>query len=157
MAAVEPAPRLTLWTAAWAGRVAEVQRLLADDADIEEPGGSTVRGWTALHVSVIMGNEAVVKQLLEWAPLELETGCAVRLKGLVSKPHLNGVTGNVTGFDEATSRFGVRLNSGEHFGEHVSVMRHGSNAAFLFLPAALSLAFRPMASWPPLGLPARSG
>jgi len=111
----------------------EVRRLLDEGADVAATDPS---GKTALHVSVTMGNEAVVKQLLEWAPLELETGCAVRLKGLVSKPHLNGVTGNVTGFDEATSRFGVRLKSGGHFGEHVSVMRHGSNAAFIFSPVA---------------------
>jgi hypothetical protein len=93
------------------GHLAVMALLLDRGADImaTEP-----KGYTALHFCASQGFDAACTMLIEWAPLELEVGRQVRIKGLVSRADLNGETGKVTCFDPSTSRFGVRLKSGQH-------------------------------------------
>ncbi|KAJ1479557.1 ankyrin repeat-containing domain protein, partial [Baffinella frigidus] len=51
-----------LWTAARAGRIEKVRKLLADGADIEEKGGE---GTSALFEATTKGFETIARLLLE--------------------------------------------------------------------------------------------
>ncbi|KAJ1471057.1 ankyrin repeat-containing domain protein [Baffinella frigidus] len=97
--------------AARAGKHAVVQVLLDAGADVSPLDDAKS---TPLHSAAQEGHATVARLLLQWAPLELEIGRAVRLKGLVSRADINGERGHVTGFTPETSRFGVRLKSGQN-------------------------------------------
>lgn len=113
-----------LFDAAHLGNAAEMRRLLDEGADLFK---TDRYGQTPLHVAVGMGHEAVVKLLLDFSPLELENGQDVRIEGLVTRPDLNGETGKVTGFDESTSRFGVRFKSGQNLAVNAARIPDGAD------------------------------
>ena len=95
------------------GRHEASQMLLGAGADVEAKQCDL---FTPLHYAAQKGHAAVAQVLVEWSPPAnaIGRGSRVRLKGLVSRADLNGKTGTVSSFDEATTRFGVRLTSGEN-------------------------------------------
>ena len=105
------------WTAlhfaAENGRHEISQMLLDAGADV---GAKQDDLFTPLHFAAQQGHAELAQVLVEWSPLAITIGrgSRVRLKGLVSRADLNGKTGTVSSFDEATTRLGVRLTSGEN-------------------------------------------
>jgi len=87
--------------------VAVAKMLLDAKADVS---AEDKQGEQALHAAAAFGHSASVHLLLEWSPLELGI---VRLHGLVVRADINGETGKVTSFDQSTSRFTMRLKSGQ--------------------------------------------
>ena len=63
----EPLRYPTLWKAAYGGRTEMVRQLLADGADVEEPGGSTV--CTPVTIAAARGHQESVRVLLQHGAL----------------------------------------------------------------------------------------